>query len=784
MYSNNSILFSVFLILSMIPTQIYCQISGKIVDGHNGEFITHANIILKNDSSIHFTNEKGNFIIEQNVLNERISIKAIGYKDIDIIVNHPWKDTLIMMVPIAYTLDMVLISEDHAKHEHYLSSIHLNEQYFNKNQAGTVSQALQKIAGLQSMDMGPGIGKPVIRGLHGNRIIVNKDYIKQEGHQWGSDHGLEIDPFDVQRVEIIKGPSSILYGSDGLGGVVNILPDALPQENTTTVKLRTLYKTNNNHTGSSLYAASSIGKWFAIVRISIQEYEDYRVPADRFTYNGFELPIYNRQIKNTAGSERSFKLVTGRRTSKMVNRLSYSEYNLRAGIFTGAIGTPRFYSVEDDGDPSNIENPFQEVKHRRLVYNHISFQKSGHWALNVGLQSNDRKEHSYQDAHSTIDFINMDTIALQLRLHTGHIDAHWDRELWENSRIIFGTNSLIQKNRRSGFDFLFPDFDLWRTGVFGLYEYKPHSNKSWSAGLRYDLANTTIESFRLRRLDRQQQVLMDEVIPEYQKISSNWAGSLGYQYSWSDKFLSRFSLGKSFRIPYPNELSSNGIHHGYFRHEIGNQNLNSEKGYQLDLGTDYKSSQFSAQVSAYFNYFDSYIYLRPTANFSRLPEGGLQFEYTQHNAIFSGIEIEYRWRINKNLNVSQAFDFVHSYNRDTGLALPFTPPASLLTEIEWKITKKKWDLGLQFSHQFVAANGPARVDRNELTTPSYHLIHGSISIENKGVEGLIFQIQVNNLLNTAYLNHLSRYRLLNLPEQGRNITFSILIPFHWKHKQG
>ena len=165
--------------------------------------------------------------------------------------------------------------------------------FFKKNLEGTFANSIEKLPGISAINVGVGIAKPVIRGLSANRIIVNHQGIKQESQQWGSDHGLEIDQFDVERVEIIKGPGSLQYGSDGLGGVINIMPGNLIPENSLQGSVLGVHKTNNDHWGGSAKLAVNINNWFINTRYSRQDFADYSVPGNSFIYNGFELPIAN-----------------------------------------------------------------------------------------------------------------------------------------------------------------------------------------------------------------------------------------------------------------------------------------------------------------------------------------------------------------------------------------------------------------------------------------------------------------------------------------------------------
>jgi len=764
------------------------QLSIQLVDQEFGQGVPGASVYTLPDSTLYVSNEKGLITIPEasyiiNIV--AIVIDIVGYESVVILQNEFLEvDHLkIALAPLGIRLNEVLIMEDHAKHEHSLASIHLNEKYFNKNNAGTLSQALSTIPGLQSMETGPGIGKPVIRGLFGNRVIVNKDYIKQEGQQWGNDHGLELDPFDAQRVEIVKGPASLQYGSDGLGGIINILPPLLPKEGTVSGEFRNLYKTNNNHRASTIQLSGKKNNYFLHTRFSVQEFDDFRVPAENFVYNGFELPLYNGRVKNTAGKERSFTVMGGYQSTKRITRLTYSGYHLNAGIFSGAVGIPRSYILTDDGDPSNIDVPFQKVVHQRLTMNHISFIGDNHFSLNIGYQFNNRQEHSRPESHSRFEIDDNETKAIQLRLQTWSYESHYEYKHKDKARSVIGTNGQYQVNSRDGFEFLLPDFQLWRVGVFYFLEKPLHHDWTISGGVRYDLGQNINNSFYLERRDRQGNLFATTEVLASERLFHNYSASFGAYYDKHSGNVIRLNAGKTYRIPYPNETSSNGIHHGNFRHEIGNADLVSEEGYQLDMSYEYETKKFSFQFSGFFNYFNDYIYLRPTPSFSSLPEAGLLFEYEQHDAIYTGFEFELTWKLKDDINFRQAFEYIHSYNLNTGLALPFTPPNSIRSELSRSTQWKHFDLEATLVHRYVFRNDLSRIDRFEQVTPGFHLLDLFLQINsNRILNGLTAQVQVSNLFNVSYFNHLSRYRLLNLPEMGRNIIFNLKIPILFKLK--
>jgi len=758
-------LFILFILFNTIVTG---QIDGIVVDDHNHP-LPGATIIILPDSLISTTNMRGRFSVSDlNPGSYEIRTSYIGYKTdvrpIDIKDNQP-VDIRIVLLPADEVLETLVISEEHAKQEVTLQTDHIHEDFLQKNLEGTFAKSIEKLPGISAINVGVGIAKPVIRGLSANRIIVNHQGIKQESQQWGSDHGLEIDQFDVERVEIIKGPGSLQYGSDGLGGVINIMPDKLLPVNSYKGSLLGVYKSNNDHFGGSANLGFNVNNWFLSARYSLQDFADYQVPENIFIYNGFELPIVNNRLKNTAGNESNINISAGVSKDWGITRLLYSHYSLDAGLFSGAVGVPRSYALTDDGNYRDIDVPQQKVDHYRVSLNQVFFFGSNHLAFDIGLQRNLRREFSEPEFHS-IPLSQLEDsnnkLAIELLLETFSVASHYEFFL----------------------RYLLPDFSTFRGGIYSISEKEISENLLVSGGVRLDIGRNDTEFYRQFIWDSNENIIDSLISLPTDDLFFNWSASIGSNLTLSDgKWILKANFGKSFRVPYPAETVSNGIHHGTFRHEVGSPDLDSEHGYQLDLGAYWNYKKFEGNLSFYFNYFDNFIYLGPTfpARFSQLPEAGQIFQYRQDDAIYTGFELQWEWDFSPKLDVKQAIDFVQSYNPETNLALPFTPQPSIKTDISVTPFKNSWmeDTYIEIGHQYhFAASGRLRIDRSEQPTPAYQLWNLALGSNiHIGKQEIIFKCQVQNLFNERYLAHLSRYRIINVPEQGRNIVLTVKIPF-------
>jgi iron complex outermembrane receptor protein len=761
---------------------------GGIVEDEEGNPLPVATVFLLPDSLVQLSKKDGSFEFKNiQAGRHQLRIDFPGYKTKNYALSLPddaRPQIRIQLVPLPRELKEVVIFDEHAKQEDFLATDHVDAQELTRNLQGTLVQGLARLPGVSAINTGVGISKPIIRGLSFNRVIVNDQGIKQEGQQWGADHGLEIDQFAVSRVEVVKGAASLQYGSDGLGGVINLMPAPAPAKDRISGSLLGIAKSNNDHIGGSAFLALNRNDWWLAARYSRQDFADYRVPADTAIYQGFVIPLFDNNLKNTAGDESNIQIQTGLQRGWGVTRLTVSRYQLRSGLFSGAIGAPLSYALQPDGNRRDQDLPLQEVDHYKVIFNQIVFFGKNYISLDLGYQKNLRREFSFPEFHNQPEIDISNTLGLELDLQTISGNIHYEQHLEKGWTNTYGASVQYQWNQQSGWEFLLPNFNTWRSGAFFITDWQPKQSR-WrmSGGLRLDLATNQSEFFQRYVWDSNARIIDSLSVGATDELFFNWSGSIGARYTIREEVAwLKINLGKSFRVPYPSETSSNGVHHGTFGHEQGTPDLNSEHGYQLDIGLDLQLGKWQVHLSPYVNYFDNFIYLGPSGRLSTLPEAGQIFRYQQTDAIYTGFELDWETRLTPSLSLHQAVEYVWNINLGTNLSLPFTPQPSILTELKYSkqpASTRTNEYFASISHRYAFANGPNRIDRNERTTPAYHLFDAVVGIELEWVE---ISIQGKNLLNTAYLDHLSRYRLLNLPEQGRNIVVSVKIPFQTKLK--
>jgi iron complex outermembrane receptor protein len=633
------------------------------------------------------------------------------------------------------------------------------------------------------MNIGAGFSKPSIRGMAFNRIAVVENGVKQEGQQWGADHGLEIDAFNVEQVEVRKGPASLQYGSDAMGGVVEIKQLPPLHKNGCWGEVTALAQSNNNLLGASAMLGFKKDAWHGKLRFTEQHFGDYGIPADTIVYLTYKIPVYDRKLKNTAGYERNIHSQLSFRSPVYEADLFVSNTFQKAGFFPGAHGTPDVERVKPDASTRNIELPYSNVNHLKMQFRQLLRLSASHLEWNMAYQNNHRQEWSLFHTHyssQTPPAVNPD-LELDFRIETFSSSLKWlwnSSEHWESAA---GLDLQYQRNAIDGYGFLLPDFRRFTSGGYVLAVYKLNERLRMEGGVRYDWGAVHTESFTDLYLERyligkkHPQNVVDAYKQRSAEVNRRFndvSGAAGMVYNPSAKHWWKWNIGRSFRLPGANELAANGLHHGAFRHEQGDSKLPAEKAWQLDAAYNYAGSKLSLSVSPFVSWFDNYIYLKPTGEWSLLPHAGQIYRYTVQEALFAGGEISLDLNFAKRFRYSLAGEYVFTYNIDENTALPFSPPATLRNTLAYE--RKKWTAYVE--NQLLAAQN--RIARNEERTAGACLFHAGIHVELPlGNETWKAGLSVQNIFNTMYYNHLSFYRKVEIPEPGRNIQIIINIPF-------
>lgn len=761
------------------------SISGKVTNQKN-EPLAGATIVLHELAKAKMADKNGDFIFNDIPQGQyHLHISFLGYRCVHhntITIKNKNFHKEFRMISEENTLSEVVVegnSIKQRKKETTTSIAIVGEDFIKNNMNSSLMKSLESLPGISSMEVGQGFSKPVIRGLSFNRVAVTENGIKQEGQQWGADHGLEIDQFGIENIEIIKGPASLVYGSDAIGGVVQVMPNTVPEKNSTQNEVQLIGKSLNDLYGLSAMSKYRKEHWHYYARYTKMNFADYKVPADSFFYNRFRFPIENKTLKNTAGTEQDFYFTTGLIKQKYKSSITFSNVFSKVGFFPGSHGVPDANQLIDDGNNRNIDLPYQQVNHFKLMNNTKIKLTGGSLEVNLGFQENLRQEWSefhthYPSQQAPAENPNLE-IEFQLQTLSG--DVKYSR-VTERSTFSAGFSTQHQQNKISGYMFLLPEYTRLSSGVFLYNKYNISSNFIVTGGLRFDYGQTDIFPYYSEYAERYKS-------PDFTAYFYDFSWALGLSYMLTDKLNLKTNIGKSFRMPNASELSANGIHHGSFRYEVGDTGIVSEYSYQVDVGVFFQSEKVHLELNPFVNYFPNFIFLSPTGSYLhplgyeiKEADAGQVYQYVQSRAFRAGIDFAARYSVTPYFTLSGSGEYV--YATDLKYPIPFTPPLAVFSEVIYRFPKFSDNLkniSLHLNYNFSAAQN--RNARNELQTPAYHLFGASVSTTLKiGKQSVEMAFQVQNLFDNAYFNHLSFYRLIELPEAGRNYQLLVKMPFN------
>jgi iron complex outermembrane receptor protein len=773
------------------------SIGGFVHDAENETYLVASTVSLEPEGRHVQADMNGYFSFEGlAAANYLLKVSFIGYEDLLIPISLV-RDTLVHlhMQPSPLLLQEVRVDAERAGFNGVASSLPVTEigkNYLLKNSSSNFIQTLSSIAGISSMDIGAGFSKPVIRGFGFNRVAVVDKGVMQQNQQWGADHGLEIDQYDVNGVRVHKGPMSLFYGSDAIGGVIEILPPVIPFDDMFWGDATLITKSNNELLGASVAASVKRGNLFVRGRATVQSYADYRVPADTIEYLTWRLPVHNGRMKNTAGREFNLALSGNYTKDNFSSWLHLSNINSKNGFYPGAHGIPSLERVAHDGSFRNIEMPYATSNHFKLIWNsELKPRENDKLMFDVGYQQNRREELSAFHTH----YGNQDApvvrpdVELQFKLNTFSGSARYVMGVGERWSKTLGGSMEYQHNRVGGYSFLLPDFERLSGGLFWINSVRLNEKFMLTGGLRYDMGRLNVSEFYDPLLAEFLilQGYMQENVEFYamrsanlNKVFGDLSGSVGIEYRPSTLHSLKLNVGRSFRYPGANELSSNGLHHGAFRHEQGNGDLKSERGYQLDIDYQYANGGLNVRVNPFVSWFENYIYLEPTGEWSVLPHAGQIYRYNEAEALVAGGELMIGYEISSRWSVNGDAEYVFNKNLTDNYALPFTPPTVVTTDITYSGNGR--DGSIISNYEIKLENrlvmDQTSVARNEAATPGATLWNISAYAHwQVGDKMFITLLQVDNVFNTSFMNHLSFYRKLNAPEPGRNIQLIVKIPF-------
>lgn len=786
-----------FLFLSTaITAQNSFIFSGRITDQKSGLPLAGATIYLTDDKAGTATDSTGNFIL-RNIKpgHHVVEISFTGYAslaehiEVNGNINRAFALSPLVIENQGVVVTGVAGATSIRKMPIPVTSV--RKAALLQTASTNIIDALTHVPGVSQLSTGPAISKPFIRGLGYNRVLVMNDGVRQEGQQWGDEHGIELDEMSVSRAEVLKGPASLIYGSDAIAGVINFITNVPAADGTTKGNIVTNYQSNNGlfAINGNVTGNKNGFNW--------NLYGTYKSAGDyRNKYDG--------RVLNSRFNEKNAGGYIGINKSWGYSHLIFSRFDQHLGLIEGdrdpATGQFILYSgtpleriaTTADLDSRQMITPYQRVQHNKIVSDNSFSAGKSRLKLNLAYQQNLRQEFGNPD--------NPSETALYFALRTFNYNLQWQLPEIKEWHTTIGINGMQQQNQNKGTETIIPEYRLFDIGGF-VYTQRLFKKTTLSGGLRLD--NRSVHADGLN----------DGGIPkfiQFNKSFTNLSGSIGVSHETSDKVTLKANIARGFRAPTLAELASNGAHEGTNRYEYGDTKLKSETSLQADAGAELNTEHISLNVTAFYNRMNHFIFYSKLRSFTGADSmvdnnGSLipAFQFSQHNASLAGAELS--------MDIHpHPLDWLHLENNvsfvrgkfdaavDGTQNLPLIPAARWRSEI--KTAFKKTGKLFHDLYAKIEMDKTFRQDKpftgfdTETATAGYTLWNagaGTDIINRKKKTLFSLYLAVLNITDKAYQNHLSRlkYTAENMAtgrtgvfNAGRNFSVKISVPLNMGSK--
>lgn len=782
---------------TVVPNKIttrksFTSLSGKITDAKTGAALPGASIFIheinkgavsKADGSYSFNNipaEK--FLIEVSYVGYSSDAQTIDTR------NKTQQDFALQQTAVereAVTVTGVS-SATRIKQNPQPVSVINRQSFINTTATNTIDALTKLVPGVNAVSTGPAISKPFIRGLGYNRVLTINDGVKQEGQQWGDEHGIEIDDYSVQRVEVLKGPASLIYGSDAIAGVINIQSQVPAPEGTIKANFVSEYQTNSNLRGfyGNIGGTKNGFSWNAYG--TYKGAEDYKNKYDGYVFNS---KFYNK----------NFGAMIGYGGNWGYSHLLVSNFDQHIGIVEGDrdSATGQFIKALPNGEEAIATNndfkqvkpeiPFQHIRHFKITADNNFKIGNSSADVVVGYQQNQRQEFGNPD--------DLSTPGLWFNLQTVNYAVRWHLPYTGNWHTAVGVTGMYQTSENKAEEVLIPAYNLFDIGGFVFTQYAK-DKLTLSGGVRYDTRHDEGDGLQQDG---------ETKFTSFTKNFSNISGSAGLSYEVTKALALKANIARGFRAPNFAELASNGAHEGTNRYEIGNNNLKSEVSLQGDAGIELTTEHVSLNASLFYNHISHFIFYERVQNSAggdsliTDAETGEQldvFKFAQQTANLYGVELSLDvhphpldWLHFKNVFSYTRGQFLQSIDGSDNI--PFIPAARLLTTLGADFLHKGNFIrniyaGVESDYTF-QQHQPFAGFNTETNTPGYWLIGANISadIASKGKTICTLRFTAENIGSIAYQSHLSRFKYLAVNNitgrqgvfnMGRNFGIKLNVP--------
>ena len=783
------LLSSGMLFTSMLNAQVY-TLTGKVLDKASGKALPGASVYLPEIKKGTIADGEGKFKLQLEAGSHVMEISYVGYAtDVENITLQKNTDINFTLISSVLEGGNVIVTSflraTSTRRTPTPVTIIKKEELF-RGVATNLIDALAKVPGVSQITTGPAISKPIIRGLGYNRVVVMNDGIRQEGQQWGDEHGIEIDEYNVSRIEVLKVPASLIYGSDALAGVINIISNVPVSEGIIKGNVISNYQSNNRMMGNHFDLAGNKKGYIWGINFSGKNAGDYKNKYDGYVFNS---RFFERNGGGYIGLDKNWGY----------SQLSFSNFYQNLGIVEGdRADDGQFIMMKDvngiaeemivgseDSKSFSPSAPMQKIQHTKYTLDNNIKLGSDRLKATFGLQRNQRMEFG--------NVLDLNEKELYFDLSTFNYSIQYLKAEKNNWKNTFGINGMQQNNTNRGEEALVPDYNSFDIGAF-YYTQKRTDKTSWSGGLRYD--QKWMNYFNPALDDNK----------ESNKQFNNISGAIGVAHDISEQLTLKFNIARGFRAPNMAELASFGAHEGTNRFEYGNEALISEKSLQFDAAIEWNNEHMSIAGNVFYNTVKDYIfYQKLTAKSggdSIIVENGddlYAFAFRQKDAHLYGAELNVDFHPHPLdwLHVENSLSLIRGQFKealDGSTNLPGIPSARLLSEIRIEMFKKSKAIrnsfiNMQLDNVF-AQNNPFVGYNTETVTSAYTILNIGFSTQVQHKNKTLFSVSLvgQNIADVAYQNHLNRLKYGPINEatgrmgvfnMGRNFSLKINVPLQF-----
>ncbi len=758
------------------------HIEGKITEFEHKEPVAYAQIQLKELQKSVLTDENGNYHFD-NICNGTYTLEVshieclhetrlINVTNEGAIINIELHHDNKLLKEVSISVQAIAAKTTQA-------SATLEGTALDATRGQSLGDALKNLTGVTTLNTGATVAKPMIQGMHSNRILIFNNGVRQEGQQWGLDHAPEIDPFTADKISVVKGAASVIYGADAIGGIVLLEPKAMRKKEGIGGEFNLAGFSNGR---GGVVAAMLDGCVFCHTDGFFMDDKrkfSWRLQGSLKKTGNLHTPNY--YLGNTGVEEKNYSAIIEHRSDKMNNNLFFSHFSSDIGIFKGAhIGNladlKEAFTRKEPVPVANfsyqIGRPLQQIKHNILKYkNTLQVADNQQVITQLSVQNDHRGEF---DAHRLFGTLpeELDKPNILLSLFSAVANSTFDHHFKDNIHGKGGIEYTYQKNTTEKGS-LIPNYVSMNGAAFLTERWHTQDSKiTIETGIRYDYRwlNTRVRNKNTGEDNPLQQF-------DYQ----SFAGQFGGIYKIRDDFRLAYNIGSAWRAPSVNELFSLGVHHGTASFERGNPNLKNERSVNNSLSVIYDKEKIKIQVDLYANFIKNYIYLKPDTLAVQTIRGAFPaFDFKQADARLTGVDWNIQWNTLKNLTLESKGSLLRAWNLSDAEWLILMPSDRFQHSVKYLFKERKI-----FKNTFIGINNNVvfqqnRVPNNQdyVAPPKGYMLFGAEMGTTVSIfkNPLTLSVSIKNMGNKAYRDYLNRFRYF-VDEMGRDVQMRVKYAF-------